>query len=89
MEQFRLTLSTGFMWIGARIAPHKLRPVLINVINSWSGIPEQQHQGRTGGLIMTPWFVNVEGERLARNQLKECSETALRVRERFAKEENS
>lgn len=89
MDKFRLALSTGFMWIGARIAPHELRPVLINVINSWSGIPEQQHQGRTGGLIMTPWFVNVEGERLARTQLKECSETAFMVRKRLETEENS
>ncbi|AHC30552.1 hypothetical protein CC53_gp135 [Rhizobium phage vB_RleS_L338C] len=81
ITKIRMLAATTLMWIGANVGPREMRPVITSMIDAWAGIPGQRHQGRTGGLIMAPWWVDIKGENLARQQYKECTQTAYHVRQ--------
>lgn len=82
INRLRFHLSTAIMWVGANVAPRELRPILINVLDAFAGIPAQVERGRTGGIIISGWSITLAGEDLSRSQQLAALQAAAVVRER-------
>jgi hypothetical protein len=76
LDRLRLWLSTAFMWVGVRIAPGIVQPVLETIPVVLTKFPEQLAMGRAYGVILIPWSFGPDAK-LEVEQLREAAAVAI------------